>query len=147
MRTSSFRRLIGAGVSCVALAAGSVAIAVPAGAADSGTGGATGARARVHLTDEQRQCLTDHGVTRPIRPLTKEKAQTIRDAAKACDIKLPNLRHRPHLTDEQRQCLTDHGVTRPIRPLTKEKAQTIKDAATACSITLPNHAGTAAPQT
>src|SRR3954471_8334562 len=113
-RTSTFRRMLGTGLGCVVLGATVVAMAAPAGAADAT--GPTGARRhRVHLTTEQKQCLAQHGVTRPIRPLTAEKIQTIKDAAKACDIKRPRLGHL--LTAEQKQCLAQHGVTRPIRPL------------------------------
>ncbi len=133
-RTSTLRRMLGTGLGCVVLGATVVALAAPASAADATN--PTGAlRHRVHLTAEQKQCLADHGVTRPIRPLTAEKIQKIKDAAQACDIKLPLRRHL--LTAEQKQCLADHGVTRPIRPLTPEKIQKIKDAARACDIKLP----------
>ena len=99
---------------------------------------------RVHrlLTPAQKQCLSDHGVTRPIRPLTKEKVQQLKDAAAACDIKLPVRTHV--LTAEQRQCMHQQGITRPIRPLTPEKVQKIKDAATACHVQLPAKFGTKA---
>ena len=137
-RTSTLRRMLGTGLGCVVLGATVVALAAPAGAADATN--PTGAlRHRVHLTAEQKQCLADHGVTRPIRPLTPEKIQKIKDAAQACDIKLP-LRHRL-LTAEQRQCMHQQGITRPIRPLTPEKVQKIKDAAPACGVQLPARFG------
>ena len=126
-RTSTLRRMLGTGLGAVVLGATVVAMAAPAGATDApgGTGGAR--RARVHLTTEQKQCLADHGVTRPIRPLTKEKVAQLKAAASACDVKLP---HRgPVLTAEQKQCMKAQGITRPIRPLTAEKVQKIKDAA------------------
>lgn len=147
MRTTSLRRLLAAGLGCVALGAAAVAGAVPAGAANTGTGAA---RPGPHLTTGQRQCLAERGVTRPIRPLTPQKIATIKAAAKACDVKVPaalkrrwaNRRaHRIHLTAEQRQCLSGHGVTRPVRPLTTEKVATIKSAAQACGIRLPDAFG------
>ena len=65
MNHHSFRSLIGAGMACAALTVSAVAVAAPAGAADTG---GTGARHhRVHLTDEQKQCMNDHGITRPVR--------------------------------------------------------------------------------
>ena len=76
MNHHSFRSLIGAGMACAALTVSAVAVAAPAGAADTG---GTGARHhRVHLTDEQKQCMNDHGITRPVRPLTPEKIAAIK---------------------------------------------------------------------
>jgi mRNA-degrading endonuclease toxin of MazEF toxin-antitoxin module len=133
-RTSTLRRMLGTGLGCVVLGATVVAMAAPAGAADAPN--ASGARRhRVHLTAEQKQCLSQQGITRPIRPLTPEKVAQLKDAAKACDIKLPLRRHV--LTAEQKQCMQQQGITRPIRPLTAEKVQKIKDAATACGVQLP----------
>ena len=133
-RTSNLRRMLGTGLGCVVLGATVVAMAAPAGAADAPN--ATGARRhRVHLTAEQKQCLSQQGITRPIRPLTPERVAQLKAAAKACDIKLPLRRHV--LTAEQKQCLSQHGVTRPIRPLTPEKVAQIKTAAAACNVQLP----------
>jgi len=127
--------MIGTGLGAAVLGVTVVAMAVPAGAADTpGTSGAR--RHRLHLTTEQKQCLADHGVTRPIRPLTAEKVKTLKAAAEACDIKLPHVGRI--LTDAQKQCLTDHGITRPIRPLTKDKIAQLKAAAQACDIKLPH---------
>ena len=134
MDRTTLRRLIGTGLGCVALGVSAVTMAGPAGAADTAA-----ARHRPRLTDEQKQCLADEGITRPIRPLTKEKVAALRAAAKACD--LPTRPHRPRLTDEQKQCLADEGITRPIRPLTKEKVAALRAAAKACDIRRP---GTAA---
>lgn len=139
MKSFTFRRLLGAGIACAALSVSAVAVAAPAGADTGTTAGATnaaakGRHARMHLTDAQKKCLADHGITRPLRPLTKEKIEALKAAAKACDIKLPNLGHR--LTDVQKKCLQDHGITRPIRPLTKEKLEALKAAAKACDIKL-----------
>ncbi len=150
-RTPSLRRLVATGLGCVALGAASIGLAAPAGAATDGPNGST-ARPGLHLTSEQKQCLADHGVTRPVRPLTKEKVATIKEAVKACDIEVParlkhrleRLAHRRHLnlTDEQKQCLSDQGISRPVRPVTIEKIATIKAAAQTCGITLPDSFGT-----
>ena len=133
--TKNLRRLIGTGLGCVVLGATMVTMAVPAGAADGTDTTAPDAGHRAHLTVEQRQCMKDQGITRPIRPLTPEKIQQLKDAAKACDIKLPARKHL--LTADQKQCLSQHGITRPVRPLTPEKIQQLKDAAKACDIKLP----------
>jgi mRNA-degrading endonuclease toxin of MazEF toxin-antitoxin module len=132
MNRTSLRNLVATGIATMALTVAAVGIAAPAGAAD-----ASGARhRRVHLTADQKQCLSDHGITRPIRPLTPEKVTALKAAAQACDIKLPKrLGHR--LTADQKQCLSDHGITRPIRPLTPEKVTALKAAAQACGITRP----------
>ena len=87
-RTSTLRRMIGAGVGCLVLGATVATMAAPAGAADATNPTGT-RRHRVHLTAEQKQCLSEQGITRPIRPLTPEKVQQLKDAAAACDIKLP----------------------------------------------------------
>jgi hypothetical protein len=87
-RTSTLRRMLGTGLGCVVLGATVVTLAAPAGAADA-PGGAGARRHRVHLTAEQRQCLADQGITRPIRPITPQKVQKLKDAAAACDITLP----------------------------------------------------------
>ncbi len=149
-RTASLRRLVATGLGCVALGAASIAVAAPAGAATDTNATGAGARPGLHLTTEQKQCLKEHGVTRPIRPLTKEKVATIKAAVKACDIQVPaRVRHRlarrAHhhvtLTAEQKQCLADHGVTRPIRPVTTEKIAAITSAAAACGVNLPAEFG------
>ncbi len=93
MNRSTLRRLVGTGLTAAALSVSAVAFTAPAGAADAGTTDTEtrGARHhRLHLTDTQKQCLKDQGITRPIRPLTPEKVTALKAAAKACDIKLPN---------------------------------------------------------
>jgi hypothetical protein len=110
-RTSTLRRMLGTGLGCVVLGATVVTMAAPAGAADAPGGSGAGARRhRVHLTTEQKQCLADQGITRPIRPLTPEKVQKLKDAAAACDIKLPHRRHL--LTAEQKRALETQTVSR-----------------------------------
>jgi hypothetical protein len=108
-------------------------------AATTGTNGDEGGRpARPALTDAQRQCLADHGVTLPQRPgvdgtgrrpspPTDEQRAAFRAAAEACGLPTPPAGGhrpgaggpdgpRPALTDAQRQCLADQGVTLPQRP-------------------------------
>ena len=132
LRPASIRRLVGAGVGCLALGLSVAAMGTPAGAAETSP-----ARHRPVLTAEQKQCLQDAGITRPVRPLTAEKIAAIKEAAKSCDIKLPKRHRGGNLTDEQKQCLQDAGITRPIRPLTAEKIAAIKEAAKSCDIKLP----------
>jgi hypothetical protein len=121
---------------------------------------------RPQLTDEQQQCLTDQGITkpaeRPTGPPTDEQRAAMKAAAEACGITLPTppadasgamgdpgaapqgMRgergHGPRLTDEQRQCLTDAGVTkpaeRPTGPPTDEQRAAMRSAAESCGITL-----------
>ncbi len=134
LRPTSIRRLVGAGVGCVALSLSAMAMGSPAGAAED-----TQAHHRPKLSAEQKQCMKDQGITRPIRPLTPEKITALKAAAKACDIKLPKHagHHRPKLSAEQKQCMKDQGITRPIRPLTPEKITALKAAAAACGIQVP----------
>jgi hypothetical protein len=136
-------RRIGVVVGFLALAAvptlGLSAFAAAADSATTGTGteGQPGARPpHPELTDAQKQCLADHGVTLPIRPAagstgvapvrpTDEQREAFRQAAEACGLPIPTGRGpgfagpggvRPALTDAQKQCLADQGVTLPQRP-------------------------------
>ena len=96
------------------------------------------ARRRPALTDAQKQCLADQGVTLPQRPAadgtgqrpsppTDEQRAAFRAAAEACGLPTPPAGDhrpgfggpggpRPALTDAQKQCLADQGVTLPQRP-------------------------------
>jgi len=136
MRTLTLRRLVATGAGALALGIASIGIAAPAGAAtDSAT---KAGHHRLHLTAEQKQCMKDAGITRPVRPLTQEKIAAIKAAAAKCNIKVPaNFGHRVHLTNDQQQCLEQHGVSFPVRPLTQEKIQTLRSAAQACGIQRP----------
>jgi hypothetical protein len=136
--TSKRSRIIGFVVGLAALAA------VPAlglgafAAADtsSGTGSAdsespampvsTGRRPM--LSDAQKQCLSDQGVTLPQpsssgeRPqVSQEQRDAFRAAAQACGIEFGG--HRAPLTDAQRQCLSDQGVTLPQPSSSGERPQ------------------------
>ncbi len=122
-----------------------------AAAADTGAPGSDGQQgtrpARPALTDAQKQCLADHGVTLPERPAagtgapparpSADQIAAFRDAAAACGLPDVGLRGpgfgapgfagpggmRPQLTDPQQQCLADQGVTFPLRPSTGDTGQ------------------------
>jgi hypothetical protein len=120
-------------------------------AADTATDATPRAAARgwwKKLTDEQRQCLQDARITRPVGPLDDAERAALRAkveaAAEKCDVTLPFAKARAFwdgLTAEQRQCLQDAAVTRPWGPLTKEQRQQVRAelraAAQQCGITLP----------
>jgi hypothetical protein len=131
-----------------------------ADAADDEAGSGRGPKPT--LTDEQRQCLADQGVTLPERPAegsdpstrvrpTEEQRSAFRAAAEACGLpERPHHRHgaRPALTDEQKQCLADQGVTLPDRPAagsdpstrvrpTEEQRSAFRAAAEACGLPGP----------
>jgi hypothetical protein len=123
------------------LALNSLATATPS---SSLGGDATGGRARPALTDAQRQCLADQGITVPDRgdasegiAITGEERHALRDAARACGLRGrggPGLRA---LTDAQRQCLTDQGVT--ARPQSAEQRAALRSAAETCGLTKGGH--------
>jgi hypothetical protein len=143
----------------VRLAAATLALAaVPiiggagvAGAADSGTTGARGQGRPAHapLTDAQKQCLADQGVTVPEKPadgsrpqLSQEQRDARKAAAQACGLPARGPRGgRPALTDAQKQCLADQGVTVPEKPAdgsrpqrSQEQKDAMKAAAQACGL-------------
>ena len=95
MNRYSLRRIIGTGLTAAALSVSAVALAAPAGAAGSGAAEGATQQRRLHLTDAQKACMKDQGITRPIRPLTPEKITALKAAAKTCDIKLPNRATAP----------------------------------------------------
>lgn len=102
------------------------------------------------LTDEQRQCLQDAGLTRPGADATAEERkaalEAFRTAAEGCGIDLPERPHgRPgplaDLTDEQKACLDAAGLARPGAGATPEERQAAREALAAaaegCGIELP----------
>lgn len=102
------------------------------------------------LTDAQKQCLSDAGLTRPEGRPSAEQSQKLRDAAKACGIEKPaNVGRSSHrgqgrlgqrfqqLTAEQRDCLTDAGVTRPEGRPSVEQIKKLRAAAADCNIDIP----------
>ena len=100
--------------------------------ADTGdTGAASAADGQRHprpaLTDAQRQCLAEQGVTLPTRRGDGTRPAAHRGAARSPERRGRGLWSAPHaaagprsapvLTDAQRQCLAEQGVTcRPVRP-------------------------------
>jgi hypothetical protein len=152
------RRIAAVGTAAVALGALAVVLVPAAGFAAGPGGGSTaddGAARHARLTDEQRECLREQGVTRRevrarrFRVPTDEERQAMRDAAAACGIELPDPPEP--LTDEQRACLEEHGVTPPepgsVRPrlLPRDERQgrveELRGAAEACGIELPLRGG------
>ena len=148
----------------VGLAVGALAlVAVPAfgitAVADAATGesGAPGGRGgRPQLTDEQKACLAEQGVTPPERPAdgtrtppTDEQRAAMKAAAEACGLPArlgPGPGQRPQLTEEQKACLAEQGVTPPERPAdgtrtppTDEQRAAMKAAAEACGLPTPAH--------
>ena len=118
------------------------------------------------LTDEQRTCLQNAGMSRPDGRPTLEQRHALQAAATDCGIVIPTGRStgagrpgglgRPAtreqgqarsqtffsaLTDEQRDCLTDAGLARPEARPTVEQRQELHRAAGACSIDLPGRPG------
>jgi hypothetical protein len=143
-----------------------VGLAAYAEADTTGTGAApsVGRVVRAPLSDEQRQCLADHGVTLPQRPPDPESGErpapptdaqreAFRVAAADCGLPTPpaGVRGpRPQLSDEERQCLADHGVNLPERPAdpasgerpappTDEQRTALRAAAQECNLPVPAH--------
>jgi len=135
-----------------------VAGAVDGGSSSTTTPSATSADAGHHrggqlnLTDEQKTCLTDAGITKPAEGTkpTQAERDAFKAAAQTCGITLPT---RPdhagrelNLTDAQKTCLTDAGITKPAEGTkpTQAERDAFKAAAQTCGITLPtrpDHAG------
>ncbi len=102
------------------------------------------------LTDVQRSCLADAGVTRPAGKLSDDAAKELRaaiDAALAkCEVKVPDrLASRERLgfgwaalSADQQQCLADIRLTRPVGRLTTEQRAAVRQsrlvAVKACGI-------------
>ncbi len=150
MKTTKLRTALAAG-GMGALALTGVFAATPAGAADTAKHPSRHA-AFAKLTDAQKQCLTDQGLTRPTSrptsPPSQEQIKKLKAAAKECGIKLPahpgRGDHRgpggeqfQQLTQEQRDCLTNAGLTRPEGRPTAEQFQKLRAAAAECGITIP----------
>jgi hypothetical protein len=132
------------------LALNSLATADPSSGAGNGREAST-RPSPPQLTDAQKQCLADQGVTLPVKPadgsrpeLTQEQRDALRQAREKCG--LPTMLRRGHgpggaLTDAQKQCLADQGVTLPVKPadgsrpeLTQEQRDAMREAAAACGL-------------
>ena len=102
------------------------------------------------LTDAQKTCLTQHGVTLPTpsagqkpTPPTDQQRQAFEAAAKTCGVQPPNG-HRVQLTAAQRTCLSQHGVTpptpgsaKPGSPPSAAQRAAFEVAAKACGLPVP----------
>ncbi|GGL38624.1 hypothetical protein H9L10_12830 [Phycicoccus endophyticus] len=155
----------GVAVATTSSAAPAAVAAVDALTADTTTGhGMRGFGAAHHgghgwwgdLSDEQRQCLEDAEITRPMGPLDADEREAlldqVTDAADACGVELPFATARAAwsaLTDEQRQCLEDAEITRPMGPLDADEREALRDqvraAAQECGVQLPEGMGRFAP--
>jgi hypothetical protein len=132
------------------LALNSLATADTGSGSGSSTSGAAATRpAPPQLTDVQKQCLADHGVTKPTelkdvsRPeFSQEQRDALRQATEACGLPATVVRPghglRHELTDAQKQCLADQGVTVPAkgsRPeVSSEQRDALRKAAGACGL-------------
>ena len=164
MGTSTLRRSLHTGLAGLVLTVGGLALVAPAAGALAEPGSDAQSDAppqRPQLTDEQRACLEQAGVTKPAegQPPTDEQREAFKAAAESCGIELPaggpgGPGHRgPQLTDEQRACLEQAGVTKPAegQPPTEEQRAAFEAAAEQCGIDLPERppggeAGQQAPQ-
>ena len=113
------------------------------------------------LTDAQKACLTQHGVTLPAPgqklsgPPTDAQRAAFEAAAKACGLPTPpkGAMHRIQLTDAQRTCLTQHGVTPPTPgqkasgPPTDAQRAAFEAAAKACGLPTPPKDAPSSPST
>ena len=99
-----------------------------------------------NLTDDQKTCLQESGVSRPAADATEEERQAAREAfrtaAETCGITLPDPQGPlANLTDEQKACLDAADLTRPDRDASFEERQAareaLKAAAEGCGIELP----------
>lgn len=115
--------------------------------ADTGAAADHGSRWRPDLTDAQRECLTEHGVTLPSRDaeprdFTRDQRKALHEAAAACGLKgrRPRVALR-QLTDDERACLAEHDAMLPGRPRGPQARAAFRDAAAACG--LPIRGGSA----
>jgi hypothetical protein len=104
-----------------------------------------GGDARPGLTDAQRECLAERGVSIPDRSgaetrfaPTREQRRELRQAGKACGLRgMGKGQGKGVLTDAQRQCLTEQGVTVP--PQSAEQRAALRAAAEACGLPAGGH--------
>jgi hypothetical protein len=104
----------------------------------------TGSGSRPGITDAQRECLADQGVTLPTRgddtlkpPLTREQRKELKDAADACGLRGPKPRVAlRRLSDDERQCLADQGVALPNGRGDSAASDAFRQAAEACGLPL-----------
>jgi hypothetical protein len=101
------------------------------------------------LTDAQKACLSQHGVTvpspgQPLSPPTDAQRAAFRAAAQACGLPAPQGFVMLHLTDAQKSCLAQHGVSVPAPgqklngPPTDAQRAAFEAAAQACGLPKPS---------
>jgi hypothetical protein len=151
MKSTKIRTMIAAAALGAVAVTGVFAVSA-AGAASNDTAPAAAGR----LTQDQKDCLTAHGITRPDHKLTADERAALKTqrkaAADACGITPPAGAHPKarafikNLTQDQKDCLKGQGITRPDHRLTKDERQDFvakaKAAAGTCGITLPGQAAT-----
>ncbi len=154
-RKHTFRNFVGVAVIAAASLTGMASFGSVANAAPSGpSGGHPSKEARFQaLTDTQKTCLANAGLSRPTGRPTAEQGAQLLAAAKQCGIEIPaNVGGRPsgtgpgsarfaQLTDAQRSCLTNAGLSRPTTRPTAATFQQVREAAAKCGITIPAGAG------
>ncbi|CAB4996263.1 MAG: hypothetical protein F2877_06560 [Actinobacteria bacterium] len=97
----------------------------------------------LNLTDTQKTCLTEAGITKPEGRPTQAERDAFKAAAETCGITLPtrpeNAGGRLNLTDTQKTCLTEAGITKPAEGTkpTQAERDAFKAAAETCGITPP----------
>ncbi len=143
-KTTSLRLALVAGLVTV----GAATFASTASAAEGESGNTTPRIVQIvsNLTDDQKSCLQEAGVSRPGADATAEERQAAREAfrtaAETCGITLPDPKGPlANLTDEQKACLDEADLTRPDSDATFEERhaarEALRTAAEGCGITLP----------
>lgn len=102
-----------------------------------------------NLTDEQRTCLKDANLTRPVGPLTIDQRRALRAevdaAAQKCNIQLPKqgpvAAFWNGLTPSQIACVQGTGLTRPLGRMTPDARRALAEklvaAAKECGVNPP----------
>jgi hypothetical protein len=120
----------------------------PLASAQTGSGTDPAGPRPPRLTDAQRTCLAQHGVSLPtpgqrLAPPTAQQRAAFKAAAQACGLPAPSgAPHQVQLTDAQRTCLAQHGVQPPPKdppsgPPTAQQLAVFRAAAQACGLPAP----------
>ncbi len=155
MKSTLFRTMLTVGAigvtgftGALALSPAEAATSTPSAASTSDHPSRAGGFAK--LTDAQKQCLSNAGLTRPEGRPSAEQNQQFREAAKACGLEKPanvgrssnggqrRLGQRfQQLSAEQRECLTEAGVTRPEGRPSVDQRKKLRAAAADCNSEIP----------
>lgn len=108
-----------------------------------------------HLTADQRSCLQQQNLTRPVGPQTLAQRQSVLkalvSAADTCGVTVPpRVSFWAAVTPAQYSCFQQAGLTRPLLgTMTPEQRQQLRDqvkaTASSCGMTLPAPKHTGAP--